>query len=239
MTATGVDTNVPATGATGASDDGIPGTRILQNLGAMVTEWPGQPPVNWMSPGAADPIRAAGADDRSLPNAKSVPPAARRDSPLPDRHRHLICRPEAPSELATRFGSPRARSVETSEPSIQLRLEPGTRNQCPVCGAGRSARWAWKPSLLGSTPARTLSLCNQKNRFLEFAVIRERDEALRSRSPRTILTSNESGRADTEGDRYTMSKQPEEGWYTDPYERHEARWLSEGEPSKLVRDGAI
>jgi hypothetical protein len=36
-----------------------------------------------------------------------------------------------------------------------------------------------------------------------------------------------------------MSKQPEEGWYTDPYERHEARWLSDGEPTKLVRDGAI
>ena len=36
-----------------------------------------------------------------------------------------------------------------------------------------------------------------------------------------------------------MSKQPEEGWYTDPYARHEARWLSEGQPTKLVRDGAI
>src|ERR1700722_14825912 len=36
-----------------------------------------------------------------------------------------------------------------------------------------------------------------------------------------------------------MIKQPEEGWYTDPYERHEARWLSDGEPTKLVRDGAV
>jgi hypothetical protein len=36
-----------------------------------------------------------------------------------------------------------------------------------------------------------------------------------------------------------MSKQPEEGWYTDPYELHEARWLSDGEPTKLVRDGAV
>jgi hypothetical protein len=28
-----------------------------------------------------------------------------------------------------------------------------------------------------------------------------------------------------------------EGWYTDPYARHEARWLSDGRPTKLVRDG--
>lgn len=28
-----------------------------------------------------------------------------------------------------------------------------------------------------------------------------------------------------------------EGWYTDPYGRHEARWLSQGRPTRLVRDG--
>lgn len=28
----------------------------------------------------------------------------------------------------------------------------------------------------------------------------------------------------------------EEGWYTDPYRLHEARWLSDGMPTKLVRD---
>jgi hypothetical protein len=28
-----------------------------------------------------------------------------------------------------------------------------------------------------------------------------------------------------------------EGWYTDPYARHEARWLSDGVTTKLVRDG--
>ena len=28
-----------------------------------------------------------------------------------------------------------------------------------------------------------------------------------------------------------------EGWYTDPYGRHDARWLSQGRPTKLVRDG--
>jgi len=28
----------------------------------------------------------------------------------------------------------------------------------------------------------------------------------------------------------------EEGWFTDPYGRHEARWLSAGHPAKLVRD---
>ena len=31
----------------------------------------------------------------------------------------------------------------------------------------------------------------------------------------------------------------EEGWYTDPYERHEARWFSEGQATKLVRDGGV
>jgi hypothetical protein len=28
-----------------------------------------------------------------------------------------------------------------------------------------------------------------------------------------------------------------EGWYTDPFGRHEARWMSDGSPTKLVRDG--
>jgi hypothetical protein len=28
-----------------------------------------------------------------------------------------------------------------------------------------------------------------------------------------------------------------EGWYHDPYERHEARWFSDGTPTDLVRDG--
>jgi hypothetical protein len=32
---------------------------------------------------------------------------------------------------------------------------------------------------------------------------------------------------------------PEEGWYTDPYGRHEARWLSNGRSTKLVRDGGV
>lgn len=30
-----------------------------------------------------------------------------------------------------------------------------------------------------------------------------------------------------------------EGWYTDPYARHEARWLSDGRATKLVRDGDV
>jgi hypothetical protein len=30
-----------------------------------------------------------------------------------------------------------------------------------------------------------------------------------------------------------------EGWYTDPYGRHQARWMSEGVPSALVRDGKV
>lgn len=29
----------------------------------------------------------------------------------------------------------------------------------------------------------------------------------------------------------------EEGWFTDPFGRHEARWLSNGLPTRLVRDG--
>jgi hypothetical protein len=30
-----------------------------------------------------------------------------------------------------------------------------------------------------------------------------------------------------------------EGWYTDPYERHEARWMSQGTPTSLVRDEGV
>jgi hypothetical protein len=31
----------------------------------------------------------------------------------------------------------------------------------------------------------------------------------------------------------------EEGWYTDPFGLHEARWMSDGQPSALVRDGGV
>jgi len=31
----------------------------------------------------------------------------------------------------------------------------------------------------------------------------------------------------------------EEGWYHDPYGRHEARWISAGTPTALVRDGGV
>jgi hypothetical protein len=30
-----------------------------------------------------------------------------------------------------------------------------------------------------------------------------------------------------------------EGWYSDPYDRHEARWISQGSPTSLVRDGPV
>jgi hypothetical protein len=30
-----------------------------------------------------------------------------------------------------------------------------------------------------------------------------------------------------------------EGWYTDPYARHDARWMSQGSPTRLVRDGTV
>ena len=31
---------------------------------------------------------------------------------------------------------------------------------------------------------------------------------------------------------------PAEGWYRDPFGLHEDRWMSQGRPTKLVRDGA-
>ena len=31
----------------------------------------------------------------------------------------------------------------------------------------------------------------------------------------------------------------EEGWYVDPYRIHEARWISAGTPTALVRDGDV
>lgn len=34
-----------------------------------------------------------------------------------------------------------------------------------------------------------------------------------------------------------MGQAKPEGWYTDPFDRHEARWMSDGRPTKLVRDG--
>lgn len=37
----------------------------------------------------------------------------------------------------------------------------------------------------------------------------------------------------------TMKQEKREGWYTDPYTRHEARWMSDDKPTKLVRDGLI
>jgi hypothetical protein len=36
-----------------------------------------------------------------------------------------------------------------------------------------------------------------------------------------------------------MTDEYEEGWYTDPYGRHEARWMSAGSPTKLVRDSDV
>jgi hypothetical protein len=31
----------------------------------------------------------------------------------------------------------------------------------------------------------------------------------------------------------------EEGWFKDPYQRHEARWMSDGTPTALVRDAGV
>lgn len=37
--------------------------------------------------------------------------------------------------------------------------------------------------------------------------------------------------------RRTRSDNDLEGWFTDPFALYEARWLSDGKPTKLVRDG--
>jgi len=34
-----------------------------------------------------------------------------------------------------------------------------------------------------------------------------------------------------------MGTIPAEGWYRDPFAIHEDRWMSQGRPTKLVRDG--
>ena len=34
-----------------------------------------------------------------------------------------------------------------------------------------------------------------------------------------------------------MGTLPAEGWYQDPFGVHEHRWMSQGKPTKLVRDG--
>lgn len=36
-----------------------------------------------------------------------------------------------------------------------------------------------------------------------------------------------------------MEPEGDEGWFTDPYGLHEARWMSMGRPTKLVRDGEV
>jgi hypothetical protein len=36
-----------------------------------------------------------------------------------------------------------------------------------------------------------------------------------------------------------MGTIPAEGWYRDPFAIHEDRWMSQGRPTKLVRDGGV
>ena len=36
-----------------------------------------------------------------------------------------------------------------------------------------------------------------------------------------------------------MADEHAEGWYTDPFGRHEARWMSDGQATKLVRDDGV
>jgi hypothetical protein len=36
-----------------------------------------------------------------------------------------------------------------------------------------------------------------------------------------------------------MTDADQEGWFTDPFLLHEERWLSNGRPTKLVKDGGV
>jgi hypothetical protein len=36
-----------------------------------------------------------------------------------------------------------------------------------------------------------------------------------------------------------MGTIPAEGWYRDPFAIHDDRWMSQGRPTKLVRDGGV
>ena len=36
-----------------------------------------------------------------------------------------------------------------------------------------------------------------------------------------------------------MTDTDQEGWFTDPFLLHEERWLSNGRPTKLVKDGGV
>ncbi len=36
-----------------------------------------------------------------------------------------------------------------------------------------------------------------------------------------------------------MTATTEEGWFTDPFGLHDARWMSDGNPTKLVRDHGV
>lgn len=37
----------------------------------------------------------------------------------------------------------------------------------------------------------------------------------------------------------TQTQRRAQGWYGDPFRRHEARWFSDGNPTALVRDDGI
>ena len=43
----------------------------------------------------------------------------------------------------------------------------------------------------------------------------------------------------TSKNKTSMDEIAPEGWYTDPYGRHEARWMSAGTATRLVRDGEV
>jgi hypothetical protein len=43
----------------------------------------------------------------------------------------------------------------------------------------------------------------------------------------------------TASEEATVTDEKEEGWYTDPFGQHEARWMSAGTPTKLVRDRGV
>jgi hypothetical protein len=47
------------------------------------------------------------------------------------------------------------------------------------------------------------------------------------------------GNFSTTADRTSQVAPEQQGWHSDPWLRHEARWISGGIPSKLVRDGGL
>lgn len=70
--------------------------------------------------------------------------------------------------------------------------------------------------------------------------IRHATDTERSRdSGGPLWRPDERGLVEAEDHPQTEAQPSEEGWFVDPFGLHEARWLSEGKPTKLVGDGEV